>query len=167
MANAPCARFTKFINPSVTDSPTLIRNSSTPEAMPSNRTVMNAPSRGRPVAWSQPPRTSGLLLARVFEVRNIVELDVLQLAGDALGLADVDGLHDVARGRIDADRTAGAGPLHALGGFDELLGVGVAIGLLEHLGDQVHAVVTADRHEVGPVARIGLVVGLGVSLVLR
>src|SRR6185369_6056294 len=164
MANAPCARFTKFISPSVTESPTLIRNSSTPEAMPSNRTVMDAPSRGRPVPWGQPPRKSGLLLARVLEVRNMVELDVLQLAADALDLADVDVLHDVACGRIDADRPARARPLHALGGFDELVGVGVAVGLLEHLGDQVHAVVAADRHEVGPVVRIGLVVGLRVGL---
>ncbi len=40
IAKAPCARLTKPISPSVTDSPTLIRNSSIPEAMPSKITVM-------------------------------------------------------------------------------------------------------------------------------
>ena len=40
MAKAPCARLTKFIRPSVTERPTLIRNNSKPEATPSKMTVM-------------------------------------------------------------------------------------------------------------------------------
>src|SRR5574337_831920 len=101
MAKAPCARLTKFISPSVTDSPTLIRNSSTPEAMPSNRIVTSPSGRGRRRAPA--PRRS--LLAGVLEVVDLVELDVLQLAVDAFGLADVDVLDDVAGGRLDRKST--------------------------------------------------------------
>jgi hypothetical protein len=38
MANAPWARFTKFMRPIVTDRPRLTRKSRLPYAMPSNRT---------------------------------------------------------------------------------------------------------------------------------
>src|SRR5690349_18277703 len=48
------------------------------------------------------------LFPAVLDVRDGVELGVLQLAADLLGLADVDVLHDVARLRIDRDGAARA-----------------------------------------------------------
>src|SRR5664279_3838930 len=170
IANAPCARFTKFMSPSVTDSPTLMRNRSMPDATPSKSTVIEQPprgdrqrgggGRGRP-----PPRRS--LLARILHVRNLVEFDVLQLASDLFHLADVDRLHDVARLRIDGDLAARADPAHALGGRDEFLRIGAAAGFLQHFGNELHAVVAGNRHEVGPVLGIRLGIRVGVRLVLR
>ena len=68
---------------------------------------------------------------------------------------------------VDRDLAARADPAHALGRRDELLGIGAAAGLLQHFGDQVHAVVAGDRHEVRPVLRIRLRIGFGERLVLR
>src|SRR5574337_280911 len=160
MANAPCARLTKFIKPSVTDSPTLIRNSSMPEAMPSKTIVMVPPAGPGSRAGRQ---------SRVLWVDRLegFELDVLQHAVDAFELADVLVLDDVARLRVDLDRAARARPLQALGGGDEGVTAGVAVGLLQRLVDQVHAVVGAHRHEVRPVVLVGLGVGRGEGLVLR
>src|SRR6266542_1048186 len=70
-----------------------------------------------------------LLLARVLDVGNLVELDVLQLAADLLDLADVDGLHDVARVGVDRDLSARAHPAHPLGCRHEFLSVGAAAGV--------------------------------------
>ena len=56
---------------------------------------------------SHAPR-AGLALAGVFDLGDLVELDVVELAADPLHLAHVDVLHDVARGRIDRDRAARA-----------------------------------------------------------
>ena len=54
--------------------------------------------------------------------RVFVELDVVQAAVHALDLAHVDGLHDVARLRVDQDRSARTVDLHALHGRHELVG---------------------------------------------
>src|SRR3569623_650248 len=76
-------------------------------------------------------RASLLGLAEILDGFEGCELDVVELAVDLLDLADVDVLHDIARLRIDRDRTAGAFPLLPLHGFDQLGAVGVAIGLLQ------------------------------------
>src|SRR5262245_22087412 len=55
------------------------------------------------------PRLHGIL-----HVLDLLDLDVLQLAADLLDPPDVDGLHDVARFRIDRDRSARALEPHAL-----------------------------------------------------
>src|SRR6185295_18314151 len=114
MANAPCARLTKFINPSVTASPQASTNSSMPYATPSNRMVA--------MAIPFPPPFDGggwrsLFLRglhRVLDVGDGGELDVVEFAADLLDLADVDVLDDVARLGIDRDRPARAFPCHAL-----------------------------------------------------
>src|SRR6266508_3537398 len=98
------------------------------------------------------------LLDRVLDVLDLVDLDVEQPAADLLDAADVDRLDDVARFRIDRDRAARAFPLHALGGGDKPLGVGLAAGLLQGFVDEVHAVPAADAEEVR-VAPPGRVVG--------
>src|SRR5690554_3195264 len=56
MAKTPCAKLTKFIKPSVTDKPTLIRYSNMPYAMPSKITVTKAAMAGNLRA---PPDTPG------------------------------------------------------------------------------------------------------------
>src|SRR5215475_13585176 len=57
MANAPCARLTKFIRPRVTDRPQASTNSSMPYATPSNRMVSMAPpacsSEHGTVGWAK------------------------------------------------------------------------------------------------------------------
>src|SRR5882757_607400 len=153
MAKAPWARLMKRISPSVTDKPTLIRNNSMPEAMPSKSTVTGC------------ALCSGL--ARILEVGYLVELHVLKPGADLLHLADVDGLDDVARVGIDADGAARTHPFHALGGFDELIPVCLSAGFLQRFGDQVHSVVAAHRHEVRPIGAVGLVPGLDEGFVLR
>src|SRR6202158_973421 len=95
------------------------------------------------------------------------ELDVVELTVLLLALADIDVLDDVARLRIDRDRTARALPLLALHGGDQLVAVGVAVGLLQCLVHQMHAVVAADRHEVRPHAVVGLLERRHVGLVDR
>src|SRR5579871_2062361 len=101
--------------------------------------------------WDARPgmtRAASLLrLAEILDVREGLEFDVVKLAVDLLDLPDIDVLHDVAGFRINRDRTARALPLHALHGLDQLVAVGVAIGLLQRLVDQVDAVVAAHRHE--------------------
>src|SRR5438105_4134832 len=60
MANAPCARLTKFIRPRVTDRPQASTNSSIPYATPSNRMVSMAPpvcSIRNPVGWAKAAET--------------------------------------------------------------------------------------------------------------
>ena len=53
MAKAQCARLTKFIIPSVTDSPTESRNSSIPYAKPSNRTPKTGPNATGRLAYDR------------------------------------------------------------------------------------------------------------------
>src|ERR1044072_3656740 len=64
-------------------------------------------------------------LDRILDVLDLVELDIDDLAVDLLNAADVDGLDDVARLRIDRDRPARAFPGHALDRSDEGFAVGV------------------------------------------
>ena len=106
------------------------------------------------------------VVTRIFDVGHVVELDVRKLAADLLHLADVHRLHDVARRGVDGDLAARAHPRQALRGCDELVRVGAAAGLLQYFGDERHAVVARDRHEVRTVLRIGLRIGGGVRLVL-
>ena len=95
----------------------------------------------------------------------MVKFDVLQLAVHFFDLADIDVLHNVARHRVNADRPARTDPFQAFGRFGKLFGVGAAVGFLQHFGNQAHAVIAADRHEVWPVFRIGFVIGLCVGFV--
>src|SRR3954465_9653218 len=88
-------------------------------------------------------------LDRVLDVLDLVDLDVHQPAAHLVDAADVHGLHDVARLRVDRYRAARALPLHALRRRDERLAVGLAAGLLQRLVDQVHAVPAAHAEEVG------------------
>src|SRR5262245_38979353 len=95
-------------------------------------------------------------LHRVLDLLELVEFDIEVPAADVLDAPDVDGLHDVARLRVDRDRAARAFPRHALGGRDQRLGVRLAAGFLQRLVDQVHAVIAADRQEVRVEAAIGI-----------
>ena len=72
---------------------------------------------------------------------------LLQFAADLLDPAEIDGLDDVARLRVDRDRAARAFPCQPLGGRDQRVAVGLAAGLLERLVDDVHAVIAADRED--------------------
>src|SRR5690349_7336111 len=103
MAKLQCARLTKFIIPSVTDSPTDSRNNSIPKANPSKSTP---PSDESMVAPLKRPAAllflagGGLLPAlpgRILHHRHGVEHDVDQLVVHLLHAADVDVLHHVAR----------------------------------------------------------------------
>src|SRR5690606_12460552 len=102
----------------------------------------------------------GLLGAvqRVLHIRDLVDDDVLQLAINLLNLADVDRLNHVARLGLDGHRPARALPRHALGRCHEDVAAGSAIGLLHHLVDEVHAVIPADREQVGsaPIVRLAI-----------
>ncbi len=107
--------------PSVSERPTLIRNNSIPQAMPSKVTVMAVFRCGvcggmAGEGLGFPRQGSGLRLARVAEICDLVELDVLQLAGDLLKLADADRLDDVAALRVAVDRSERARPGEARGG---------------------------------------------------
>src|ERR1700693_4997516 len=99
-------------------------------------------------------RASLLGLAGVLDRLKSLEFDVIEFAVDLLDLADMDVLDDVAGIRIDRDRAARALPFHPLHGFDQLVAVGIAAGLLQRLVDQVDAVIAAYRHEARAVAKI-------------
>src|SRR5207253_3102518 len=102
------------------------------------------PSRGGE-RWGEGRR---LRFARILLIREPVELDVVESPAGLLDLAYVHRLHDVARFRIDRDRTARTDELHALHRGDELVPIGRAAGLLQRLVDQRHAVVAPRGHEV-------------------
>ena len=85
----------------------------------------------------------------------------------SLHLADVDGLDDVAGLGVDRHRPARALPGHALGRLDQGVAAGVAVGLLQRLVDQVHAVIAADREEVRVAAVVGRLIGGDELLVHR
>src|SRR6476660_2157133 len=128
IANAPCARLTKFIRPSVTDSPTAMMKSRLPYASPSNSTPMTLP-----ITAARERRPA--LLARVLDVGDLVELDVGELAVLLLDLADVHGLRDVARVGVDRHRPARARPLHPLDHRHRLVAVYAATELLGNFVD--------------------------------
>src|SRR5215470_1656853 len=94
--------------------------------------------------WLAAARPRGVL-----HVLDLVEWNVDQLAADLLHPSDVDRLYDVTRLGIDRHRAARAVPFQALGGRDQRVAVGLAAGLLQGLVDGVHAVIAADREEVG------------------
>src|SRR5262245_62536057 len=95
-------------------------------------------------------------LARFLDRFDGGELNVVKLAVLLLDFADIYVLHDVARLWIDRDRATRALPAHALYGLDKRVAVGPAAGFLERLVDQVHAVISPDRHEVRPQAAVCL-----------
>src|SRR5262249_14542918 len=80
-----------------------------------SRPPLAARAAGR-TAGARAPSALGLLLhfQRVFDGIEGRELDIVKLALHLLDLADVDVLDDVARLRIDRDRSARAFPFHAL-----------------------------------------------------
>jgi hypothetical protein len=96
-------------------------------------------------------------LRRVLDVGNRGDFHGDQMAVDLLDLANIDRLDDVTGLRIDRNRPARTFPVQAPGGVDERLAVGLAAGLLQRGVDQVHAVIAADREEVGIAVEIGIV----------
>src|SRR5262249_45069805 len=101
-----------------------------------------------PVPGRAPALLGLLLLQWVLDGFEGRKLDVVKLALDLLDLADVDVLDDLARVRINGDRPARAVPFYALHRIDQRVAVGLALGLLERLVHQMHAVVAAKRDEV-------------------
>src|SRR5919109_1233368 len=111
MPNAPCARLTKFINPSVTVKPTDRTKSSIPKAKPSNRTMASWLITVLSIRQLSLART--LLcrsVERVLHVRDLFNDDVLKLVADLLHLADIDRLDDIAGLGVDRHRSARALP---------------------------------------------------------
>src|SRR3989304_7861441 len=94
MANAQCARLTKFIIPSVTETPTESRNRSIPYANPSNRTPTRGPIIFGPAPSLAPPTRSGFLV----DLHPRLCGRVGELAGTGHDQPDLDGLL-CARGR--------------------------------------------------------------------
>src|SRR5215510_10141053 len=139
-------------------------------------TALRAPAPGPDGPGAGPPAKSGgegvsrLLLGgsldRVLDGIEGREFDVVQFPADLLNLAHIHVLHDVPGVRIDRDRAARTLPFQAFHGVDQGIAIGRAVGLLQRLVDQVHAVVAADRHEVRAEV-VGLLEGLYERLVLR
>src|SRR6185312_2446376 len=103
-------------------------------------------------------RISVLRLARILDRLERVEFHVLQHAVHAFDLADVDVLGDVARLRIDFHRTTRAHPFHAFHRGHERITLGIALGFLQRLVDQAHAIVGSRGDHVRTHARIGFLV---------
>jgi hypothetical protein len=78
-----------------------------------------------PLTESIAPRL--LLFCWVLDVLDLVKLDVSGHAFEFLDPADVHVLHDIARDRIDRNRSARALLLHALGSRDQRLSIGLAV----------------------------------------
>src|SRR5450759_2613877 len=74
-------------------------------------------------------------LAGILHRLECREFDVVEFAVHFLDLADVDVLHDVARGWIDRNRAARALPALALHRIDQRVAVGLAGGLPQGLID--------------------------------
>src|SRR5215472_556358 len=91
-----------------------------------------------------------------------LDLDVLELAADLADLAQVFVLDDVARLRVDRDRSARAG--RALVLLEQLHGpvrVDLAFLLADRVVDRVHAVPGAYRHEARRAVRAVFLVPCG------
>src|SRR5437899_10576202 len=88
------------------------------------------------------------LLARILDVRKLVELDVDERPAYLLDSANVHGLYDVAGFGINHDRTARTCELHPFERGHHRVGVGRATRFLEGLGDCRHAVIACARHEI-------------------
>src|SRR6202023_2794630 len=93
---------------------------------------------------------------RVLHVLDLLDLDVAHLPSHVLDAADVDRLDHVARLRIDRDRAARALPGHALGGGDQALAIALAGGFFQRLVDEVHAVIAAERKQIGGALELGV-----------
>src|SRR3982074_223798 len=65
-------------------------------------------------------------LGGILDGIELLELDIVKLAVDALDPPDIDGLDDVAGVRVDRDRPARAFPGHALPGGEQGGALGVA-----------------------------------------
>src|SRR5262245_18304019 len=133
---ASCARPTPA--PAPTSAPRSAPSTTPPTAITSTSTA--APSRA----------AGELLGARwILDVLDLVEFDGASVPTGFLDAANVDGLADVARLRVDRNGATRALPFHSLGSGNVALAVGLAAGLLERLVDQVDAVPAADRVDVG------------------
>src|SRR5262245_806226 len=117
MANTPWARLTNPIRPIVTDRPTEMTYKIMPKATPWKATLTREERNSCRVL---------LLLRRLLQFlprilhrgANGLELDVGELPADLAHLAQILGLDDVARLRVDRDRAARAvRVLPALGDF--------------------------------------------------
>src|SRR5215217_1443311 len=96
--------------------------------MPSKSTVSTGSTPG---GWTS---ARGLFrrLHRVLDGRDLVELDIVELAvGPALDPAQVDVLDDVAGLGIDRDGSARTLPSHALHGREQGLAIGLPAGPVE------------------------------------
>src|SRR5260370_32096143 len=71
------------------------------------------------------------------------ELDIVEFAVDPLDLADINILDDVSCLRIDRYRPARTLPFRAFHRAHERVAVGIAIGLLEGLIDEMHSIIAA------------------------
>src|ERR1043166_1368069 len=112
----------------------------------------------RPAATYRPRvRAPAGRLLRVLDVRDGGNVDVDQLAADLFDPADIDVLYHVAGFGIDRHRAARAFPLQALGRGDQGIAVGLTFGLFQRRVDDVHAVIAADREEVGVTLELGVV----------
>src|SRR5207244_10383497 len=97
-----------------------------------------------------------------------LDLDVGELPVDLLHLAQVLVLHDVARLGIDGDRPARAVRiLPVLEDLHGLLGIELALLLLDRLDDDGRAVVGARGDEIGRLARAILLLPGGDELLVR
>src|SRR5471030_3143084 len=146
MAKAPCARFTKFMRPSVTASPDASTKSNMPYATPSKAMVRRCMAVARGLVLALLLRGS---LHRVLHGGKGLELDVVELAVLPLDLAQVHVLHHVAGLRVERHGAAWAVPRQTLHSLDECRAIGGAFGRGERGVDEVHAVVAAHRMEVG------------------
>src|SRR5258706_15539960 len=97
-----------------------------------------------------------------------LDLDVGELAVDLLHLAQVLVLHDVARLWVDGDRAARARRvLPLLEDLHRLVGIELALLLLDRLDDEGRAVVGAHRDEVRCLARAVLLLPGGDEVLVR
>src|SRR5262245_21104485 len=80
---------------------------------------------------------AGTRLDWILHVIELLDFDVDQIIADLLDPADIDGLYDVARLRIDQHRPTRTLPGHSLHGCDEAVAVSLAAGLLECLIDEM------------------------------
>src|SRR6516225_5067734 len=97
------------------------------------------------------------LLHGILHVLEFGNFHVADLAIHLLHPADINGVDDVPRLRIDRDRAARAFPAHALYGADQAVAVHLSPGLLQRLVNDVHAVVPTDGEEVRVSPKLGFV----------
>src|SRR5215813_5759771 len=155
MAKPPWARLTKPIRPMVTERPTDTMKSTMPAATPPRSMLATSTPKitngcdARRLVGGRSARPDLLLLARVLDAVDLADHLLVDAPVLHHRLGQVLVHHDVARYGIDHDRAAGARELPALerpeGGVD----LDLALERLDDVDDRRHAVVAADRHEVG------------------